>query len=102
MGDVAVDAAALRQVGATVQSLGARLGGAVPPGAEATVEPAGNDGWAASAAMRQAGSAWLAEVRALASAVAAAGDDLTQAADAYDHTDEQAAAQVHGSARRAF
>ena len=98
MADVSVDPAVLRQVGAAVQSVGARLSGVVPPGDEATVQPAGGDGWPAWTAMGQAGAAWLAEIRTVSGELAAIGDALTEAADGYDHTDQHAASRLHTGA----
>jgi uncharacterized protein YukE len=93
--DVAVDPVELRAVGATVRSIGSRIAAAVPPGA---VQAAG-DGWAASAAMSKAGGQWLAEIRALSSALAAVGFELGQAADRYEQADERSAGSMRGHAR---
>jgi hypothetical protein len=96
--DVSVDPVGLRQVGAAVQSLGSRLAGAVPPGAEELAQPTGGgDGWTVWTAMSRVGAMWTAEVRALAGTLAATGDGLTQAANAYDQSDQQSAGRSGGA-----
>src|SRR5689334_13282471 len=97
MSDIAVDPAGLAQVGATVHSLGSRLASAVPPGAEGSVQPAGvGDGWAAWPAMRQAGGAWQAEIRTLASTLASVGGALAAAANAYEASDQHTTGRLGG------
>src|SRR5262245_47708522 len=84
----------LRAAGSAAQSLGARLGGAIRPGQEGAVCPSGDGhGWAAWSAMCTAGTQWSAELAGLSRSMAAAGEEIVAAVDAYRGADHGPAAR---------
>ncbi|MGY0234012.1 hypothetical protein [Longispora urticae] len=94
-GRTIVDPGALRALGGEVCGIGSTVGNAHSKGKN-QLTPTSGAGSAAVAATRLAAERWYMALAATASRLAAAGTNLTAAANAYRGTDRQAAdAQLH-------